>query len=247
MAAISLALVALAGANANAQETQNPISVRDHLIHQQESLLNFYRCHFNIDAPVVPGGCSNGQPAPADTSPQQTSQSQEGQTAEDPQAGQSQDSAEKEAQDVIDERPTGDNVVTISPAGDSITIETTTTDGDSESQTHEAPAWAESHEDVDKINEWANAVQEAAENGNEPADDGATVVINNPTSDTSDEGHAENWENWHRAYENQKESGEPFMVCDPARTVETTWVDPDTGESKAITIEIEELCWWENR
>ena len=40
---------------------------RDQLIVQQDALVNNYRCWFNIDTPLVPGGCSAGAPAPAPT------------------------------------------------------------------------------------------------------------------------------------------------------------------------------------
>ena len=37
--------------------TQNDIDVRDQLIQSQEELLNVYRCRFDIDTHIVPGGC----------------------------------------------------------------------------------------------------------------------------------------------------------------------------------------------
>lgn len=40
--------------------TQHDIEVRDGLIQRQEALLNIYRCRFNIDTEIVPGGC--GEP-----------------------------------------------------------------------------------------------------------------------------------------------------------------------------------------
>ena len=39
------------------------IEVRDELIGNQESLLNAYRCRFNIDTHIVPSGCTDGGPA----------------------------------------------------------------------------------------------------------------------------------------------------------------------------------------
>lgn len=39
------------------------IAVRNELIAAQESLLNIYRCLFDIDIQVVPDGCVDGQPA----------------------------------------------------------------------------------------------------------------------------------------------------------------------------------------
>ncbi|MDE0236127.1 MAG: serine protease, partial [bacterium] len=47
------------------QPTRQDIAERDGLISAQESLLNAYRCRFNIDTIVVPGGCANGVPAVA--------------------------------------------------------------------------------------------------------------------------------------------------------------------------------------
>ncbi len=45
------------------------IALRDQLIFNQESLLNTYRCLFNIDTQVVPGGCTAGSPARAPAEP----------------------------------------------------------------------------------------------------------------------------------------------------------------------------------
>ncbi len=42
---------------------QRQITERDNLIFNQESLLNTYRCLFNVDTQVVPGGCVDGKPA----------------------------------------------------------------------------------------------------------------------------------------------------------------------------------------
>ena len=47
--------------------TQNDLDVRDGLIQSQEALLNVYRCRFNVDTQIVPGGCKDGQPAPTPT------------------------------------------------------------------------------------------------------------------------------------------------------------------------------------
>ena len=44
--------------------TQQDIEVRDGLIQSQEALLNTYRCRFDIDTEVVPGGCVDGVPEP---------------------------------------------------------------------------------------------------------------------------------------------------------------------------------------
>ena len=43
---------------APASPTQHDIEVRDTLIQSQEALLNVYRCRFNVDTQLVPGGCS---------------------------------------------------------------------------------------------------------------------------------------------------------------------------------------------
>ncbi|MYL09111.1 MAG: hypothetical protein F4015_06450, partial [Acidimicrobiia bacterium] len=53
----------------------NEIYVRDSLIASQESLLNAYRCRFDIDTQIVPNGCANGQPVESDTVPIQTTES----------------------------------------------------------------------------------------------------------------------------------------------------------------------------
>ena len=41
--------------------TQNDIDVRDGLIQSQEALLNVYRCQFDVDTQLVPGGCVAGK------------------------------------------------------------------------------------------------------------------------------------------------------------------------------------------
>ena len=43
--------------------TTDDIAARDRLIQQQESLLNAYRCRFDVDTQLVPGGCGDGEPA----------------------------------------------------------------------------------------------------------------------------------------------------------------------------------------
>ncbi len=43
--------------------TTEEVSIRDHLIGDQEALLNVYRCKFNVDTQIVPGGCVDGAPA----------------------------------------------------------------------------------------------------------------------------------------------------------------------------------------
>ena len=46
-----------------AAQTAGDIAVRDELIADQEALLNAYRCRFDIDTELVPGGCADGVPA----------------------------------------------------------------------------------------------------------------------------------------------------------------------------------------
>ena len=46
------------------------IAARDGLVAAQEALLNVYRCRFDIDTQIVPGGCKDGKPAqPAEPAP----------------------------------------------------------------------------------------------------------------------------------------------------------------------------------
>ena len=67
---LACALIAvLAPTVASAQPSTADIQQRDELIHAQESLLNAYRCRFDIDVQIVPGGCANGAPGAALPSP----------------------------------------------------------------------------------------------------------------------------------------------------------------------------------
>ena len=43
--------------------TQQDMAVRVELVAAQENLLNIYRCRFDVDTQIVPGGCANRQPA----------------------------------------------------------------------------------------------------------------------------------------------------------------------------------------
>lgn len=52
---------------APAKPTQRDIDARDGLIRSQEALLNVYRCRFDVDTEIVPGGCAEGEPAPTPT------------------------------------------------------------------------------------------------------------------------------------------------------------------------------------
>lgn len=42
--------------------TQHALQVRDRLVDEQETLLNVYRCLFNVDTHIVPGGCPDPPP-----------------------------------------------------------------------------------------------------------------------------------------------------------------------------------------
>ena len=57
--AVGLGFVGVSGA---AAQTVADIEVRDRLIADQEALLNVYRCMFDVDTEVVPGGCADGAP-----------------------------------------------------------------------------------------------------------------------------------------------------------------------------------------
>ena len=45
------------------EPTVAEVAVRDKLVWEQEALLNVYRCLFDIDTQIVPGGCIDGAPA----------------------------------------------------------------------------------------------------------------------------------------------------------------------------------------
>ena len=49
--------------------THQDITTRDQLVVNQEALLNAYRCQFNIDTQIVPGGCA-GNPGSVEPTPQ---------------------------------------------------------------------------------------------------------------------------------------------------------------------------------
>ena len=65
MLALTAGAVTPVSSGAAAQESTvlEEINFRNELVAAQESLLNTYRCLFNIDISVVPGGCVDGQPA----------------------------------------------------------------------------------------------------------------------------------------------------------------------------------------
>ena len=60
--AASLGGAAAAQDTAKAEVSRSDVELRDQLIAEQESLLNVYRCMFDIDTQIVAGGCSDGQP-----------------------------------------------------------------------------------------------------------------------------------------------------------------------------------------
>ncbi|MCY3862259.1 MAG: hypothetical protein OXG30_04140 [bacterium] len=68
-AAVCLAAQTLAAPIAGAQTSPEDspeaeqVQARDRLIANQETLLNTYRCRFDIDTHIVPGGCTNNTPA----------------------------------------------------------------------------------------------------------------------------------------------------------------------------------------
>ena len=57
--ALGLGTAVVAPGGALAQPSSDDISVRDQLIANQENLLNTYRCLYQVDVGVVPGGCPN--------------------------------------------------------------------------------------------------------------------------------------------------------------------------------------------
>ena len=63
------AFVVVAGPPAASAQTAADLAVRDRLIASQEALLNVYRCRFDVDTQIVPGGCSDGAPARAAEEP----------------------------------------------------------------------------------------------------------------------------------------------------------------------------------
>jgi len=63
LALVVAAIVVIAGPIAASAQTVADVAARDQLIANQEALLNTYRCRFDIDTQIVPGGCSDGAPA----------------------------------------------------------------------------------------------------------------------------------------------------------------------------------------
>lgn len=66
MAALSIGLASASGQWDDHSRGQlvGEIERRDTLIEAQESLLDAYRCNFNVDIELVPGECLDGEPAP---------------------------------------------------------------------------------------------------------------------------------------------------------------------------------------
>ncbi|MYG94309.1 MAG: hypothetical protein F4138_04860 [Acidimicrobiia bacterium] len=60
---VAIVLVLLLAMPVVAHDPAADIAARDRLIVEQEKLLNVYRCMFNIDIQLVPGGCVNSDPA----------------------------------------------------------------------------------------------------------------------------------------------------------------------------------------
>lgn len=59
LALVVTAIVVVAGAPGASAQTAADVEARDQLIANQENLLNTYRCLFEADTEVVPGGCPN--------------------------------------------------------------------------------------------------------------------------------------------------------------------------------------------
>ena len=66
----SAALLAVLLTLTASAQTQDDVRARDSLIANQENLLNTYRCLFNVDTAVVPGGCANRQTIVPGVAPQ---------------------------------------------------------------------------------------------------------------------------------------------------------------------------------
>ena len=67
VACLLVPVLVVAGAGAQTGSVVGPslgdVAVRDRLIADQESLLNVYRCRFDVDTQIVPGGCIGGSPS----------------------------------------------------------------------------------------------------------------------------------------------------------------------------------------
>ena len=59
---VAASLVAVLLSPFSSAQTVQEVESRDSLIASQQALLNVYRCLFDVDIAIVPGGCSNGKP-----------------------------------------------------------------------------------------------------------------------------------------------------------------------------------------
>lgn len=66
---LTVALISVLLATDATAQTTADIEIRDTLIFEQEALLDAYRCIFDIDTELVPGGCANGKPVRPATTP----------------------------------------------------------------------------------------------------------------------------------------------------------------------------------
>lgn len=119
-------------------------------------------------------------------------------------------------------RPEGDNVVTITPNGDGITI----TGADDDGTQSEAPLWPDHPQKGDpEADPGSQRVGEAI------GGQRTVVVLNRPATTTSDgEEHESQWDAWHTTYLELISNGEPFIECETDHIVpeaESCWVvDP---------------------
>ena len=60
--ALAAVLLVPSAAPVASAQTVADIEARDRLITNQEALLNVYRCMFDVDTEIVPGGCADGRP-----------------------------------------------------------------------------------------------------------------------------------------------------------------------------------------
>lgn len=119
---------------------------------------------------------------------------------------------------VIVVRPTGANVIVITPRSDGITI----TDADGEATQSDAPLWPDhprnGDPDADPGGEQLNDAL---------ADQDVTILLNRPSTTTHDgEAHAEQWESYYTTYWQLIANGVPFVEC-ATIPVEECWItDP---------------------
>lgn len=136
-------------------------------------------------------------------------------------------------------RPTGVNVVTITPDSDGITI----TDANGEDTQSDAPLWPDNpRKDDPGADPGAEQVDDAVADGEN------LVVLNRPATATHDgDAHAEQWAAWYTTYWQLVANGVPFVECATV-PVEECWVTdpalvPDTGPettSEPVTTPVSE-------